>query len=96
MGRVLIKQPDGLYAMFSTGVDRWVAWNLTRERYIELRVDEAAKEARVDAARLLDDLEAGDYYPGYTFEEANADSVEHGGQDLSSRIAPGGDALWRG
>lgn len=83
MGRQVIKQPDGLYAVFSTSIDRWVAWDLTREQYIERRVDEAAREARADAARLLDDVEAGEYYAGYTFEEANTESVEHGGQDLS-------------
>ena len=44
MGRAVIKQPDGLYAVFSTGVDRWVAWDLTREQYIERRVEEAARE----------------------------------------------------
>lgn len=92
MGRQLIKQPDGLYAVFSTGTDRWVAWDLTREQYIERRVDEAAKEARVDAARLLDDLEAGDYYAGYTFEEANAASVEHDGEDLSGKPAETGES----
>ena len=83
MGRQVIRQPDGLYAVFSTGVDRWVARDLTREQYIEWRVKRAAQEARADAARLLDDLEAGQYYAGYTFEEANATSVEHGGEDLT-------------
>lgn len=83
MSRLIIKQPDGLYAVFSTGTDQWVAWDLTRDQYIERRVDEAAREARADAARLLDDVEAGTYYAGYTFAEANAESVEHGGQDLS-------------
>jgi hypothetical protein len=85
MGRSVIKQPDGLYAVFSTGTDRWVAWDLTREQYIERRAEEAAKEARTDAARLLDDVDAGTYYAGYTFEEANAESVEHGGEDLSGK-----------
>ena len=90
MGRVVIKQPDGLYAVFSTGVDRWVAADLTREQYIERRGEEAAREARADAARLLDDMDAGRYYAGYTFEEANAESVENGGEDLSGRVASGG------
>lgn len=87
MGRQIIKQPDGLYAVFSTGVDRWVAVNLTRDQYIEWRVEQAARETRVDAARLLDDVDAGLVYAGYTFEEANAESVEHGGEDLSGKLA---------
>lgn len=91
MGRCLIKQPDGLYAVFSSGVDRWIAVNLTREQYIERCAKLAAQEARVEAARLLDDVDAGLVYSGYTFEEANAASVEHGGEDLSGKAAGSGD-----
>jgi hypothetical protein len=87
MGRSVIKQPDGLYALFSTGTDRWVAWDLTREEYIERRAEEAAREARTDAARLLDDVDAGTYYAGYTFEEANTESVANGGEDLNGKAA---------
>jgi len=90
MGRSIIKQPDGLYAVFSSGTDRWVAWDLTREQYIGRRVEEAAREARADAARLLDDVDAGLVYAGYTFAEANAESVEHGGEDLSGKMAATG------
>jgi hypothetical protein len=88
MGRQTIKQPDGLYAVFSTGTDRWVARDLTREQYIERRAEQAAREARADAARLLDDVDRGDVSSlGYTFEEANAESAAHGGEDLSGKLA---------
>jgi hypothetical protein len=90
MGRCVIRQPDGLYAVFSTGTDRWIAVNLTREQYIERQSLLAAQEARTDAARLLDDVDAGLVNAGYTFEEANAESVEHGGEDLSGKPAPRG------
>src|ERR1035441_3835469 len=86
MGRAVIRQPDGLYAVFSSGTDQWVAWDLTREQYIDRRVEEAAREARADAARLLDDTDAGLVYAGYTFGDANAESVEHGGEDLSGKL----------
>jgi hypothetical protein len=90
MGRQLIKQPDGLYAVFSSGTDRWVAVNLTREEYIERCAGLAALEARVEAARLLDDVDAGLVYGGYTFDEANAESAANGGEDLSGKLAPEG------
>ena len=90
MGRCVIRQPDGRYAVFSTGTDRWIATDMTRDQYIEWRVKRAAQEARADAARLLDDLDAGLVYAGYTFEEANAESVEHGGEDLSGKMAAAG------
>lgn len=82
MGHQIIRQPDGLYAVFSSGTDRWLAWDLTREQYIERRVDEAAREARTDAAWLLDAMDGGEVYAGYTFEEANAESAANGGKDL--------------
>jgi hypothetical protein len=87
MGRSVIKQPDGLYAVFSTGTDRWVATDMTRDQYIEWRVEQAVGETRADAARLLDDVDAGLVYSGYTFEEANEASVEHGGEDLGGKAA---------
>lgn len=87
MGRAVIKQPDGRYAVFSTGTDQWIATDMTREQYIEWRVKRAAQEARADAARLLDDLDAGLVYTGYSFDEANALSVENGGEDLSGKAA---------
>jgi hypothetical protein len=87
MGRTVIKQPDGLYAVFSTGTDRWVAYDFTRDQYIEWRAEQAAREAREDAARLLDDVDAGLVYSGYTFEEANSASAENGGEDLSGKLA---------
>ena len=83
MGRQIIRQPDGRYAVFSTGTDCWIATDMTREQYVEWRVKRAAQEARADAERLLDDVDAGLVYAGYTFEEANAESVEHGGLDLT-------------
>jgi hypothetical protein len=95
MGRAVIRQPDGLYAVFSSGTDQWVAWDLTREQYIDRRVEEAAREARADAARLLDDTDAGLVYTGYTFGEANATSVEHGGEDLSGKLAGSGNGEQR-
>jgi hypothetical protein len=91
MGRCVIKQPDGLYAVFSTGTDCWIATGMTRDQYIEWRVKRAAQEARADAARLLDDIDAGLVYSGYTFEEANAESMENGGVDLSGKAADHGD-----
>lgn len=86
MGRHVIRQPDGLYAVFSSGTDRWVAFDLTRDQYTEWCAERAAREARADAGRLLDDVDAGLVYSGYTFEEANAESVEHGGEDLSGKL----------
>jgi hypothetical protein len=90
VGRSVIKQPDGRYAVFSTGTDRWLAWDLTREQYAERCVKLAVTEALADATRLLDDVDNGTYCAGYTFEEANAESAANGGEDLSGKLTPEG------
>jgi hypothetical protein len=82
MGRCVIRQPDGRYAVFSSGTDVWVAFDMTRDQYIAWRTRHAVTEAMTDAARLLDDVDAGLVDSGYSFEEANAQSVAHGGRDL--------------
>ena len=87
MARQVIRQPDGLYAVFSTGVTGGLPVTLPASSTLSGARMQAVREARADAARLLDDLEAGQYYAGYTFEEANAASVEHGGEDLSGKAA---------
>lgn len=89
MGRQIIRQPDGLYAVFSTGVDSWIAHDLTRDGLIEWFAERAARDARRDMAQLLDDMDEPGYANpmGETFEEANAASVEHGGTDLGGKLA---------
>lgn len=41
----IVKQPNGLYARFSTVVDTVTHINMTREQYIKMRVAEATKKA---------------------------------------------------
>lgn len=45
MGRFICKQPNGLYCVFSTTVDCPVAWNMTREEYIQMKMEEAKEDA---------------------------------------------------
>jgi hypothetical protein len=42
----IIKQPDGLLAVFSSFSDSWRAWDATPEELIEFYAREAADEAR--------------------------------------------------
>jgi hypothetical protein len=88
----IIKQPDSLYAVFSTYSDTWILVNATREDLIGWYGARAQKEARDSTARLIDQVDE-DPRSAYcqfamTFEEANAGSVEHGGEDLSAKLAP--------
>lgn len=57
MGLFLVKQPNGLYCRYSTYTDCPVMYNITREEYIEIVKEEAAKEAE----RYLDKVDIGGF-----------------------------------
>lgn len=44
MGRRLFKQPNGLYGIYSTYSDNLICCNVTKEEYIQFRVDELKEE----------------------------------------------------
>lgn len=90
MGHQIIKQPDGLYAIFSSFTDTWIVYDATRQDVIDYYAEKAAKDARESAGRTLDLIDENPRRAYYqftmTFEEANAESVEHGGEDLSRKL----------
>lgn len=45
MGRVLIKQPNGKYLLWSSIVDGPIKINMTKEEYIEFKKQEAEEDA---------------------------------------------------
>ncbi len=49
MGRQLLRQPNGRYAIFSSVEDEFILWNATPEEVITHNVTEAAREARIRA-----------------------------------------------
>jgi hypothetical protein len=88
VGHQIIKQPGkDTYAVFSSIVDSWILYDATREDLLEYYAERAAKDARDDASRTIDlvDENPRKAYCQFTlsFEEANAMSIEHGGDDLT-------------
>lgn len=87
MGHQIIKQPDGKYAVFSTGTDQWIIANQTPATLEDYYAERAAEDTRASVRRLLAELEvspAKAYFQfALTFEDANATSVKNGGMDLS-------------
>lgn len=59
MGRQIIRQSDGLYALFSTEADSFVDGNLTRAALLAAVCGEAVERAAADAIRVMDALDAG-------------------------------------
>lgn len=74
------------YAIFSTGVNRWIASDMSAFQVTEYYATRAAEKARRDIKEQLDDIrrDPAEVYADFalTFEEANKDSVDAGGQDL--------------
>lgn len=46
MGAIIIKQPNGLYMRFSTTVDCPTHYNMTKEDYIQNRIEWAKEDAK--------------------------------------------------
>ena len=85
MGHQIIRQPDGKLAVFSSVVDSWVLMDATAEDLGDYYAEKAAADARRDVARIAEHVLAGEPRQVYcqfamTFDEANQDSREHGGE----------------
>lgn len=66
MGRMIVKQPNGKYCVFSSVVDCPTHYNLTEEEYIELIAQEAREQAKFDLqhrTRAFDNI--FEYYRPY-------------------------------
>lgn len=81
MGRQIIVQPDGLFAIYSTVTDSWLAYDYTKDEVITYFVNEAAEEMHQRMSSILQRIEDGESRRIYaqfalTFEEANANHLE--------------------
>lgn len=62
MGRQLIKQPDGKYAVWSEASNIIIYRDLSAEHYIKIRVEEEQRKAKAQAEFEIEELESGSYY----------------------------------
>lgn len=82
MGRPIIIQPDGKFAVFSTVTDTIVAFDLTKEELLEYEGNYAKQTAIWMLQRSLDSLEkdpptSRHHFSSKTFEEVLETHVEH-------------------
>jgi hypothetical protein len=54
MGGLIIKQPNGKYARFSTVVDDFTHINMTADDYINMCVKQAMEDAKKEAKQILE------------------------------------------
>lgn len=89
MGQQVIKQPDGLFALFDTRVDHVTVWDATRDEMIDHLADEACQRTRLAIRKLVDEVAEGvAQYRGraLTWDQAVARDADHDG-DLSRALA---------
>jgi hypothetical protein len=85
MGKQIIRQPNGRYAIFSTGTDTIHMWDATADEVVEHFVERAVEDARREWRRIVECVAAGEprrvYYQfTMTWEEALELDREHGGE----------------
>jgi len=89
MGQQVIRQPDGLYAIFSSITDTWIVYDADRQEIFDWYAERAKEDADRATLRILNAIEKDprEAYHQFamTFEEANARSIEHDGEDLINR-----------
>lgn len=61
MGRQLIKQPDGKYAVWSEASSMIIFRDLSAEKYVRIRVEEEQRRAKAQAEFEIEELETGAY-----------------------------------
>ena len=59
MARLIVKQPDGLYAMWSTTSDCFIHKDLTKEQYITVRAQEVYDDKREEMEKAFNLIESG-------------------------------------
>lgn len=60
MGKQIIQTPNGKYAIFSTVIDDFVAFNGTKEEVLEYFKAEAAKKAERDILEVFEKMKNGE------------------------------------
>lgn len=77
MARQIIKQPNGLYCLYSSYTDSIVVWNLTKEQIIEFMMKDHLELITKEVERIVGELNEGKkpYYQfTVTFDEALAET----------------------
>lgn len=94
MGRQIIRQPSGLFAVFSSVTDTIILCDATEDEVVEWFAEEAAEDARQNARRKIEHVAAGEPRRAYsqfamTWDEALKKDREHGGEVSVVLAAPG-------
>lgn len=87
MPKQIVKQPNGLYALWSTVVDDFVCVDATAEEIVAEFVEESTRQIQANVSRVIASLETGGKpYHQFTrsFDECVAEIKERHGEDAES------------
>lgn len=89
MAGFVSKQSNGLYCRFSTVTDCPTAWNMTREDYINMKMQEAKENAEDVLDNYLKpfDMVVDMYYPNNMTKEEFDRFLEETGYDKKSELS---------
>jgi hypothetical protein len=96
MGYQVIRQPDGLLAVYSSFTDPWAVMDTTPAEVVDWLAARAEVQERREMQKVVDHVTAGEPRKSYyqftrTFDEANAMSEKHGGEFWRDGEWHGGD-----
>ena len=74
MGRIFYKQSNGLMTIFSTNSDRPIYWNVNREDYIKIMLEEYKEDLELEAKAIFDDE---DSYYVKDFEDMKEETIHN-------------------
>lgn len=89
MGHQIIKQPNGLYCLFSSVVDAFILLDATPQDIIDEWVNDYREQVTEKVKRIVSELETGGKpYHQFTmsFAEAVDSTIEHCGADCESIV----------
>lgn len=76
MARQIIKQPNGLYAIWSTIIDDFVYENITIKEYIKILIKETKKRTKINIAEIVAQLDNGEK-PYYQFTMTYKEALDY-------------------
>lgn len=89
MGQQILLQPNGLFAIFSSGTDTFIGYDMTEEEILEKRVAEAAQRQHRDTLNALKaarETGSSAYKPfAESFESAYEIHIQHNGKPFAIR-----------
>lgn len=90
MGAFIVRQPNGLLCRFSTVVDCITDYNMSEEEYIEMKAEQARKEARDVIKNYLKPYEWIDkYFKPDNMSEKEFEAIKREMEQTKSEVENG-------